>query len=870
MSEVQKHLGNPLGDLRAETDHVMLDKAFYETPDYLSLIESNDKTLVVGRRGSGKSALAYHLSKYWYKVPKTRVVTVTLEEDQVIGLTPVVECFGERYRLIRAGCSIAWRYCLIMETALELSKYYKFAKHDESKKLRRYIEDWESLGKSASIRLRNVLKKSLSRDARPEERIGDLAQELGLTAIEQLFDEVSKSLGMSCVLLIDKLDEGYEPNEIGVGFVDGIIDAAITINKKYDSIRSILFLRDNMFRTIARWNPDFSRNIEGQELRLNWKEYDLMNMVANRLRVAFNITQVPTLKVWNRCSAKELVDRAGFKKCLQLTLYRPRDILVLLNKSFYEASKEKRSQIVLEDVLSCAKSISKHRLEDLHKEYSAIYPGLIYLTSAFANINPETDFSTACECLDQVLSANIFPSDVEQNFAILGSSTDALRALYGIGFIGIRGIKSDVFTFCHDGKSPDKEIAKDDIFLVHPCYWMALNASKDALNPRDAQEINDEYEITVKGESAELRNKKLNELISELGKIPGDTEGGEKYENWCLKSVSTLFAGALRHIDISERKEPKGSNCIIGLNLSRTDAWKRVYEDYQARNVMFIPLNIADMKQEQYWDAVKIMSEVNGRILFIINRDKSMEMRKDGELSWVRDIFKNTGIIVVKLTAKHLASLLGKIRNPQKHDAVDTQINGILDMYSRRYLHGSRRIKKVSKDNTMNENEKKEPLSINIACSACYGEIELDQKGKTLLRLFHKKNGPGKRSQICEPIKITDQAFRILQDGIERARRTYIETKKETSTMHGMKVSTSECEPEPEYTFELSWDKNDLARLLHNKDEYYRLQKKKKRAIISSMSRLRNIAKFSDGLGLVSESDETDTRYTLIRFRFRK
>lgn len=41
--------GNLLGDIRAENDSYMLDNAFYETPDYKALLESNDRCVVVGR-----------------------------------------------------------------------------------------------------------------------------------------------------------------------------------------------------------------------------------------------------------------------------------------------------------------------------------------------------------------------------------------------------------------------------------------------------------------------------------------------------------------------------------------------------------------------------------------------------------------------------------------------------------------------------------------------------------------------------------------------------------------------------------------------------------------------------------------------------
>ena len=52
-----------LGDVRAEEDTKMLKQAFVETDDYRTLIERNERCIVVGRRGTGKSALALKLQK---------------------------------------------------------------------------------------------------------------------------------------------------------------------------------------------------------------------------------------------------------------------------------------------------------------------------------------------------------------------------------------------------------------------------------------------------------------------------------------------------------------------------------------------------------------------------------------------------------------------------------------------------------------------------------------------------------------------------------------------------------------------------------------------------------------------------------------
>lgn len=56
---------NLFGDVRAERDHDMLDKSFHESQNYRTLYESHDRFVVVGRRGTGKSALTYRLSKDW-------------------------------------------------------------------------------------------------------------------------------------------------------------------------------------------------------------------------------------------------------------------------------------------------------------------------------------------------------------------------------------------------------------------------------------------------------------------------------------------------------------------------------------------------------------------------------------------------------------------------------------------------------------------------------------------------------------------------------------------------------------------------------------------------------------------------------------
>lgn len=342
---------NPLGDIRAEEDHEMLSSSFIETPDYRTLISAADRTIVVGRRGSGKSALAYGLIKYWRQVPKTSVIQLAPQEDQMIGLRPIVRKFGAEFNLLRAACRIMWRYALMLELAANAQDIYKFARAKASPVLVPHIQRWKR-AEHFSGRLRTVLNDVLTGRQNPEERIANLPSLLEIEQVKEALTLVLPEMKTDFVVLIDKLDEGYQPDDVGTALADGLVLATINLADWLPNTKVTLFARDNVVRAVAKADPDYSRNIEGQVLRLHWNEQLLIDVVCARLRQAFGLSRTESnLKVWNRCVGPDMRGMDGFRQCLWLTLYRPRDVLVLLNQAFYRATGGNRKQIVLGDLV---------------------------------------------------------------------------------------------------------------------------------------------------------------------------------------------------------------------------------------------------------------------------------------------------------------------------------------------------------------------------------------------------------------------------------------------------------------------------------------------------------------------------------------
>lgn len=112
---------NPLGDTTAENDDKMLSNAFIETPDFRTLIESDDRTVVVGRRGTGKSALFINLKKHWIKDKKVITLTFSPEDTEIIGFRSLLRPFSNSFVLSRAATKMLWRYAMLMEVASYIS-----------------------------------------------------------------------------------------------------------------------------------------------------------------------------------------------------------------------------------------------------------------------------------------------------------------------------------------------------------------------------------------------------------------------------------------------------------------------------------------------------------------------------------------------------------------------------------------------------------------------------------------------------------------------------------------------------------------------------------------------------------------------------
>jgi hypothetical protein len=203
---------NALGDTTAENDHRMLIEAFVPTADFRTLIESDDRTVVVGRRGTGKSALYFQLQKHWEHDRKVVVLSFSPEDTEIIGFRSLLRPFSISFNLARASTRLLWRYAMLMEIAHFIHGNYKLAYLvDQDELLNSHLQRWNNTKGNFLTKCRNIAKIFLSVNA-PEEAVGDLPGNLDLQKVEEKVLSLIAKTDRRFVILMDRLDEGYEPD----------------------------------------------------------------------------------------------------------------------------------------------------------------------------------------------------------------------------------------------------------------------------------------------------------------------------------------------------------------------------------------------------------------------------------------------------------------------------------------------------------------------------------------------------------------------------------------------------------------------------------------------------------------------------------
>ncbi|MFE5775317.1 P-loop ATPase, Sll1717 family [Brachybacterium sp. NPDC056505] len=373
------------GSIDAESDRE-LSNYFINTP-HVKYLYSGRRTQLIGRKGSGKSALFTQIPRITSDLP-TSPIAVLLTPNQYAWST--LKQYEEQGLSEEQAHANAWKFTLIVEIVGALLET-RVDWTGEAKRaigiLRQFLKD--NFGKvspgflkSATSIVSGLQSFNLSAFGFGIGASSDREQQVLTPAVlEELVSLLAPVLEQQPVIVaLDKLDDSWDGSDRARSLMVGLVIAAKDLNDRLGSVSSgerlrvNVFLRSDIYDSLKFDEKDKHRQLEEWLL---WTPDLLREMVDRRLPSDLSIDDV-----------FEAGDMRGsitpFNYIVKRTFLRPREVIQFLDEAQRKAG-DAAFEISKDDIRGAEERYSKWKVDDLRQEFAKAFP----------------DFGRLLECLRQ-------------------------------------------------------------------------------------------------------------------------------------------------------------------------------------------------------------------------------------------------------------------------------------------------------------------------------------------------------------------------------------------------------------------------------------------------------------------------------------
>ncbi|MER6494557.1 P-loop ATPase, Sll1717 family [Streptomyces griseorubiginosus] len=457
----------------------LLGGVFLHTYAYREAL-SGRKSLIIGRKGAGKSAICRHLGATDGH-PGTAVL-----------ITPDDAAGDEIRRFELQGVSgdtaksLIWRYVFAVHAARYLCEHARTAHGWRARSSVKALRDFlEANDETGDERLYDRLRRGARglQSANLSLKAFGFEAGLGLNGasegarasrqLEVLENGVSAAfVDLGCaashpplLLLVDQLEQIWTIDPDSHALVTGLLLASKQVTGQYGgAIRCTLFLRADIYDTLHFGDAD---KFHSDELRISWSQEELAHLALSRAATSLKATALTPEQLWGDVFPPTVSGEPTAEYLFRRALPRPRDMIQFLNACRDAADRRGGEHITEEDVLTATEQFSRWKLTDLAREYSVTHPFLSQLFLLFDNhgyvtMRPalETRFEPHRERLQQEFA----------DYADGLTPQGVLDVLFNIGFLGVKRGHAVVYS---DGSQTPPQAGEDE-FHVHPCFRPAL------------------------------------------------------------------------------------------------------------------------------------------------------------------------------------------------------------------------------------------------------------------------------------------------------------------------------------------------------------------------------------------------------------
>lgn len=480
-----------MGDPTAENEMTTLS-SYYLAIDQYNRAMQGDVNFVVGRKGSGKTALFIQLRDRVRSDKRNIVVDLKPEGYQLLKLKEDILAYlseGSRQHLVTAF----WEYLLLLEVAYKLlEKDRNTYKHnhlitqlyldlEETYRIQEFSAEGDFSERLLSLSKRIAGEYQAKYGTSHLQRLTteQVTQLLYLHDIRSLRSRLSRYLEkkQAVWILFDNLDKGWSTH--GIDEIDALvlrclINAGRSIErdmrKDQRVFHCVVFVRNDVYEHLMRNSPDY-----GKEMRavLDWRDRDLLREML-RLRLVSGLDKaastatleqlVPLICI-SHFEGHEVVDHM-----IDLSLMRPRNLLKIFIHSRGFASNFNHDRISEEDLEKGMAAYSQDLLLELDRELTDVFPGAENVLYQFLDANSELS--------KKDLSQLIFEAGISED-----DSAKVIDFLLYYGVVGLRTVDKDLYIYDVDYDSRKLAVRIDRAgdsarFCVNPAFWPALSIQR--------------------------------------------------------------------------------------------------------------------------------------------------------------------------------------------------------------------------------------------------------------------------------------------------------------------------------------------------------------------------------------------------------
>jgi len=425
------------------------------------------KFIVVGQKGSGKTALARYLAE----TTKSKLVwNLNVREPFFSRSVGQLGAYESEIELVLVNLILSSLANLVMARKSDFSEA-------ATKNLER------NLHVSLAEHFQKVLKAS-----KVKTRFFELDLDLVLKAEKTAFvdygaDKYAESLGLCFsekpgLILLDDIDDlflGAEQEGYG-RFVEGLCRAARTINTVFEErIHFLIFLKYGVFRLFFDSPKDYDK-LRPFITLLEWDRQGLEDALRKRVRTRFPkyTGDDPLEAVMPNHRPEEVKEVLDF--FIRLCAGGPRDVIDLGNRAI-----ELAGEPVLrpENLAKAEEGFSRERLNLLHSEYGFRYPRIQELVEmCFSGRPAEWTRANLLKFLEIDVLGNGRTSRAfdKVEYFLTATPERLLKHLFSVGFLGytVGGAADPVFVLRDPNGSA---LGKATRFVVHPAYRHTLGCT---------------------------------------------------------------------------------------------------------------------------------------------------------------------------------------------------------------------------------------------------------------------------------------------------------------------------------------------------------------------------------------------------------